>query len=125
MLALISTTPVVVLIKTSPGTDENIPAIPPPVKTGEALAEGWQYGVPGYPKVATGDATIVTVVDVVNVLQPPVARIVYKTVYVPARLVPVFIAPLEEFSDNPAGVAEKVPPVDPVKETCTVPAVEQ
>ena len=66
--------------------------------------------------VAVGTAVIVTEVVAVTIPQPPVAAIVYVTVYVPAVLVLGVIAPVELLMDSPA-VEEKVPPVVPVSVT--------
>ena len=41
------TCPVAVFIKTKPAFDENVPATPPPEKTGEGFASLMQYGEVG------------------------------------------------------------------------------
>ena len=67
-----------------------------------------------YDILALGAAFIIT--EVVAVMAPHelVAATVYVTVYVPAVLLDGVIAPVEVFSVNPAGLAEKLPPVAPV-----------
>jgi hypothetical protein len=45
VLADRSTCPVAVFINTKPAIDENVPAIPPPLKVGNGSASLLQYGV--------------------------------------------------------------------------------
>jgi hypothetical protein len=53
-----------------------------------------------------GKAVITTEVVTVMTAQPPEAGMVYVTIYVPGVLETGVIAPVTEFSVNPAGAAE-------------------
>jgi hypothetical protein len=64
--------------------------------------------------VALGIGVMVTELVVENVAQPPLAAVVYVTVYVPGVLVEGVMAPVLMLMESPAGVAAYVPPVVPV-----------
>ena len=64
---------------------------------------------------------ITTDAVVLNAEQPPLAAMLYVTVYVFALLVPKVIAPVPESSDKPDGEALYVPPVLPVLVTVAEP----
>jgi hypothetical protein len=65
---------------------------------------------------AVGKGVIITGVVAVTIPHPPVAAIVYVTVYVPAVLVPGVIAPVLALIVNPV-VEEYLPPEVPVRVT--------
>ena len=65
----------------------------------------------------TGAAVIITVAVVVTAEQPPVAAIVYVTVYVPAVLELGVIAPVLELMLKPVGLALYVPLAVPTRVT--------
>ncbi|HQV46678.1 MAG TPA: hypothetical protein PL109_09605 [Nitrospira sp.] len=71
--------------------------------------------------VAVGACPIWIVAVVANAEQPPVAPIVYVTVYVAAVLPAKPIAPVFGLMDRPDGTALYVPPVLPVRVTVAVP----
>ena len=75
--------------------------------------------------VAAGNGVIVTEVVAVCCEHPPVAAMVYVTVYVFGVLLTGVIAPVPALIVNPAGAAEYVPPAVPVLVTVAVPAFWQ
>ena len=119
----------VVALMVNPAVEEYVPPVVPVKVTDCGVALLVQNGVSAYEIVAAGNAVIVTDVVTGIAAQPPLAGIVYVTVYTPAVLVFGVMAPVVASIVNPS-VEEKTPPakVPLVPENvtvCTVALLEQ
>src|SRR6218665_1322908 len=117
VLAAKLTCPVAVLTNTRPVVDENVPATPPPINVGNGLEAFWQYGELAYKKVPAAGAVIVMLETLITAGHPPLAAMVFVTVYVPGVLATKLICPVDVLTNTRPAVDENVPaPPPPINE---------